>query len=91
MMPFEKCPICSGELRLKNVEKILRGGNHTAVLTVSAEVCLHCGERLYSEETVRYFEYIRNRLKRQLFSEFQPLGQSFTVVSKPSEMAAALA
>lgn len=79
MMPFEKCPICGGELKEKEVEKLLRGGNHTATLRVHAEVCLHCGERLYAEETVRFFERIRNKLKRQDLLDFQPLGQSFTV------------
>ena len=36
----------------KEVEKILRGGNHTAIIRVPAEVCLKCGDRLYSRETV---------------------------------------
>lgn len=40
MMPFEKCPVCGGELVEKQVEKLLRGGMHTAVLKVRAEVCL---------------------------------------------------
>lgn len=81
MMPFEKCPVCGGDLEEKEVEKLLRGGNHTAVLQVHAEVCLHCGERLYAEDTVRYFEQIRNKLKRQELSAFEPLGQSFAVGS----------
>ncbi|GJQ57929.1 MAG: YgiT-type zinc finger protein [Candidatus Scalindua sp. AMX11] len=50
MIPFEKCPICGGELEEKIVEKLLRGGDNTAGLKVQAEVCLHCGERLYAEE-----------------------------------------
>jgi len=79
MKPFEKCPVCGGELKEKEVEKLLRGGKNTAVLRVSAEVCLHCGERLYTEDTVRYFEKVRNKLKRQVLDGFQPLGQSFTV------------
>ncbi len=78
-MPLENCPVCSGELVKKEVEKILRGGNHTAVLKVSAEVCLSCGERLYSVETVRRFENIRAKLKRQQTEDFQPIGQSFRV------------
>jgi len=49
----------------KEVEKLLRGGAHTAVLKVRAEICLRCGERLYSKETVRRFEEIRAKLKRQ--------------------------
>jgi YgiT-type zinc finger domain-containing protein len=63
MLPFEKCPVCGGELKDKVVEKILHGGNHTAILQIRAEVCLHCGERLYAEETVRLFEKIRNKLR----------------------------
>lgn len=80
MIPFEKCPICGGELVEKEVEKLLRGGLHTAVLKVQAEVCLHCGERLYSQETVRRFEEIRAKLERQDTADFQPLGVSFQVV-----------
>ena len=77
--PFTQCPICGGELVEKQVEKLLRGGCHTAMICVSAEVCLHCGERLYSQDVVRRFEQIRTKLQRQEVSEFQPLGQSFRV------------
>ena len=80
VMPFEKCPVCGGELVEKEVEKLLRGGIHTAVLKVRAEVCLHCGERLYSQETVRRFEKIRAKLERQETADFEPLGSSFQVV-----------
>ena len=81
MIPFPKCPVCGGEMVEKEVEKLLRGGIHTAVLTVQAEVCLHCGERLYSQETVKRFEQIRTQLERREVSDFQPLGQSFQVSS----------
>ena len=89
MMPFEKCPICGGELAEKEVEKLLRGGDHTAVLQVQAEICLHCGERLYAQETVRLFEQIRNKLKRQELSDLIPLGQLFAVDSNHPEKASA--
>lgn len=79
MKPFEQCPVCGGELVEKEVEKLLRGGMHTAVLKVRAEVCLRCGERLYSSETVRYFEQIRQKLERGEVAEFQPLGRTFQV------------
>ncbi len=78
-MPFKKCPVCGGELVVKEVEKLLRGGIHVAVIKVDAEVCLRCGERLYSQETVQRFEEIRAKLKRQEVKSFQPLGQSFQV------------
>ena len=79
MKPFEKCPICGGEVVEKEVEKLLRGGNHTAVVRVLAEVCLHCGERLYSPETVRRFEDIRSKLTREDTKTFEPVGQAFQV------------
>ncbi len=79
MMPFSKCPVCGGDLVEKEVEKLLRGGVHTAVVTVRAEVCLHCGERLYSQDTVRRFEQIRSKLERGEVTDFQPMGQSFQV------------
>ncbi len=77
--PFDKCPVCGGELEDKEVEKILRGGVNTAIIRVRAEVCLHCGERLYSQETVRLFEEIRRKLERKEVANFQPIGQSFKV------------
>ncbi|RME39006.1 MAG: YgiT-type zinc finger protein [Thermoflexia bacterium] len=79
MKPFEKCPICGGELMEKEVEKLLKGGVHTAVVKVRAEVCLRCGERLYDAETVRRFEQIREKLERQDVAGFQPIGQAFQV------------
>ena len=80
MLPFSKCPVCGGEMIEKEVEKLLRGGRHTAVVTVRAEVCLRCGERLYSKETISRFEQIRAKLARQEVVDFQSLGQSFQVV-----------
>jgi YgiT-type zinc finger domain-containing protein len=84
MMPFKKCPVCGGEIVAKEVEKLLRGGGNTAVVRVAAEVCLHCGERLYAQETIRFFEEIRIKLEREDVSDFLPLGQSFRVSSQTS-------
>ncbi|GKT10946.1 YgiT-type zinc finger protein [Desulforhabdus sp. TSK] len=80
-MPFEKCPVCGGEMVAKEVEKLLRGGLNTATVTASAEVCLRCGERLYSQDTVRCFERIREKLKRHEVTGFELMGQSFRVAS----------
>ena len=78
-MPFERCPVCGSDLVEKKVEKVLRGVVNTAVLKVSAEMCLRCGERLYSQETVRRFERIRAKLERQETGEFQVIGVSYQV------------
>jgi len=80
MLPFDRCPVCGSEMTCKEVEKLVRGGKHTAVVIVEAEVCLHCGERLYSKETINQFEKIRLQLSRQETAQFQPLGQTFQVV-----------
>lgn len=82
MLPFDKCPVCGGEMVEKDVEKLLRGGKHTAVLSVRTEVCLHCGERLYSKEVISRFEQIRSKLLRQEMADFQPIGPSFQVPSE---------
>jgi YgiT-type zinc finger domain-containing protein len=79
MIPFNQCPVCGGELIEREVQKLLRGGNHTAVVKVQAEVCLSCGERLYSSATVRRFEDIKAKLARQETGDFVPMGQSFRV------------
>lgn len=80
MMPFPKCPICGGEMVEKEVEKLLRGGSNTAVMRVRAEVCLHCGERLYSQEIVQRFEQVRAHLASEEVADFAPIGQAFEVV-----------
>ena len=46
----------------KEVEKLLKGGNNTATVSAKAEVCTHCGERLYSKEQIVSFEEIRKKL-----------------------------
>ena len=79
MMPFEKCPVCGGEMVSKEVEKLLRGGPNTASVRVAAEVCLRCGERFYPQKTVECFERIREKLKVGEVDDFQQVGQSFLV------------
>ena len=81
MIPFNECPICGGEMVQKKVEKIIRGGNHTAIVHITAEVCLNCGERLYSQNDVKRFEQIRDKLVSQETHDFEPLGQTFQVAS----------
>lgn len=79
MKPFDKCPICGSGIMEKEIEKLLRGGNNTAVVRVRTEVCLHCGERLYSDEQVRFFEKIRAKLAKNDTQGYQHLGQSYQV------------
>ncbi len=77
MKLFDNCPVCGGEIVEKEVEKLLRGGKNTAVVKVTAEVCLHCGERLYPPDTVTRFEKIRKKLQEDDVEEFVPIGRTF--------------
>jgi YgiT-type zinc finger domain-containing protein len=79
MIPFTKCPVCGGDVQEKEVEKIVRGGNNTAILHILADVCLHCGERLYAKESISLFEQIRKKLEKQDVSEFRVLGNSYQI------------
>ncbi len=84
MIPFEKCPACGGEVVRKRTEKLLRGGVNLATMAVDAEVCVRCGERLYSVDTIRAFDRIRGKLERQQVAEFELIGKSFRVPVVPS-------
>ena len=79
MKSSKKCPVCSGKLKNKQVEKLLKGSGNTVSLKVKAEVCLQCGERLYTEKIIKSFEEIRDKLRKKEFSHLKTLGQSFTV------------
>lgn len=79
MKAFDKCPVCSGNLEHREVEKLLRGGSNLIAVKVYADVCLHCGEQLHSDDVVQSFEEIRTKLRNQEFSHLKNLGQAFTV------------
>lgn len=76
----EKCPRCGGPVVEKEVTELLYGGANTAILRITAGVCLLCGERLYTPQIVRQFEEIEAKLEQEETEEFEPLGQSFQVV-----------
>lgn len=79
MTALDRCPRCGGELVEKMVEKLLRGGDNFAAVTVPAEVCRRCGEYLYSMETIELFERARLKLADQDVADFVPLGHSFRI------------
>ena len=74
---FEKCPLCGGELFKKRVKKVLSGGVHTAAFEMEAQVCSHCGERLYTPEAMRAFDNIREMLEKGEVRELTPIGSNF--------------
>ncbi|MFQ5651836.1 MAG: YgiT-type zinc finger protein [bacterium] len=76
-----KCPTCGEEVLEKEVTEVLSGEVNTAFVRVQVGVCLHCGERLYTPDTVRRFEEIEAKLQRQDTAGFRPLGKSFQVTA----------
>ena len=79
MKYLKKCPSCGGQIVEKEVTEILSGGINTAFVKVKAGVCLRCGERLYTPDTIKRFEEIESKLERKETSEFKPVGKSFQV------------
>jgi YgiT-type zinc finger domain-containing protein len=79
MKLFDKCPVCGGELIEKDVEKILMGGSNTALVRVKAEVCHHCGERLYTPDDIARFDEIRKKLREENVEKFIQIGKTFKV------------
>lgn len=77
MLINENCPACGGPTILKKATEIIRGGKHTAIVQVEAEVCLHCGERLYVPEFVRKCEQIKAKLEQEETNDFQPVGIAY--------------
>ncbi len=78
--PFDRCPLCGGDLADRVVEKLLRGGVDTAVLKVQAEVCLTCAGRIYTQKAVRQFEKVRERLEKKETGGLKPVGSTYHVV-----------
>lgn len=79
-MALSKCPHCGfDDIVEKNVDRVLRGGNDAAVITVPAQVCLHCGEQIYDSETFLRFGRIRKKLASGQVEDFQPIGRYFRV------------
>jgi YgiT-type zinc finger domain-containing protein len=74
-----KCPLCSGEIVEKEVEKILKGGNDTATVRIFAGVCLKCGEHLYIPADVKRFENIRENLKNNRIKDFKVVGKAYAI------------
>ena len=77
--PFDKCPLCGGELADRVVEKLLRGGVDTAVLKVQAEVCVRCAGRIYTQKAIRQFERVREKLEKKQTAEMTKVGAAYHV------------
>ncbi len=78
-MLFEKCPVCGGDVELRDIEETLRGGNNTATLKTEALVCLRCGEIMYPITTIRFFDDIKRKLETEDITGFLPMGRAYKI------------
>lgn len=61
-----KCDLCGGPVEEKEVAYMIEYKGHIHVIEkVPAKVCLQCGERLYSPETVR-------KIQKAIWEDMKP-------------------
>ena len=53
MASFDRCPVCGGPIVEREVEKGLRGGVVRETVRMRTDVCLKCGERLYTPDAAQ--------------------------------------
>ncbi len=63
MASFDRCPVCGGPIVEREVEKGLRGGFVRETVRMRTDVCLKCGERLYTPEAAQRLENTGSGLK----------------------------
>ena len=61
MASLEKCPVCGSPIVEREVEKISRGDVVREAARIRTDVCLKCGERLYTPEGAQRLENTRSR------------------------------
>ena len=76
MASFDRCPVCGGPIVEREVEKGLRGGVVRETVRMRTDVCLKCGERLYTPEAGQRLENTGSGLKARDTADAQitPLG-----------------
>ncbi len=71
------CPICGGDIEVKEVEKIVKGGTNVAILKVKAGVCSKCGEKIYSKRTHEMIQKVRKELELGKTKNFEAVGRTY--------------
>lgn len=61
------CPICGGEMVDKSVDVVdTINGKLIIIRGISAEVCVRCGEKLYSQGEMKKMEKLREKIQDNL-------------------------
>lgn len=60
-----KCIIChSPNVELRKVEEEIRNNNDVILVPIETLMCLECGEKYYDRKTMKYFEKMKNKVKK---------------------------
>jgi len=67
-----KCPICGGDTKedIVEVQEMIEGEVYI-IKGVKAEVCVQCGESMYSLEEMRRIEKVREKIKNRLIKPIE--------------------
>ncbi len=76
------CPVCGGEVAVKDVEKLIRQGNNVLIIRVKAGVCTRCGERIYDLETQEWFQRLRRGEPLEPSFQLRRVGYAYEVISR---------
>ena len=76
---ISECAICGGKAADKEIEEIVRGGKHTAIVNLRAKVCSQCGEKYFTVKQVRHLEKIAEDLKMNRTNDYLKSGITFRV------------
>jgi len=75
------CPICGGDITIKEIEKIVKGGSNVAILKVKAGVYSKCGEKIYSKDTHEKMQTVRKELELGKTEDFELVGNTYRVTA----------
>jgi YgiT-type zinc finger domain-containing protein len=71
-MRVGKCPICGGDTKedIVEVQEMIEGEAYI-IKGVEAEVCIQCGERMYSLDEMRKIEKVREKIKNRMIKPIE--------------------
>ena len=75
----KSCPLCGGEVEVRQEEIVVRGGNHAVVFVAWVGVCNRCGERLYTADVTEKQFRLKQQLEAGDIQGLKQVGQLFTL------------
>ena len=71
------CPVCGGEVIVKDITRMVKGGDNALVMKVEAGVCHKCGEEIFDYDTLQRIEKARKDLMENKTEQFKKIGNLY--------------